>query len=51
MQLTAYWLVPLAVGGVGAMAAALYSKRLDREVRNLEKSLRPLRATRIRRPH
>lgn len=50
MQLGAYWLAPLIAGGIGAVVLAVKAKRLDREVRDLERSLRPLRATRIRRP-
>jgi hypothetical protein len=49
MELSAIWMVPLIVGGVGAAALAVLAKRLDLRVRDLERSLRPLRTTKVRR--
>jgi hypothetical protein len=46
----AMWLVPLSSGVVGALALAFVRRRLNRDVAALQKSLRPLRVERSRRP-
>jgi hypothetical protein len=46
VHLSSVWLVPLIVGGVGAAGLATAAMLLGREVEKLQKSLRPLRATR-----
>ena len=43
------WFVPLAVAGVGAVAASIWARLLARDVEKVRRSLRPLRATRVSR--
>ncbi|HEY3810154.1 MAG TPA: hypothetical protein VGL49_01875 [Acidimicrobiales bacterium] len=40
------WLLPLSVGGLGAVALGIAAHRLAGEVDALRRSLRPLRAAR-----
>jgi hypothetical protein len=44
--MSALWLIPLAVGALGALAGALTVRRLTREVEALRQAMRPLRAHR-----
>jgi hypothetical protein len=50
MDLNPMWLVPLAVGALGAVGAVLWARAVAGEVERLQSALRPLRATRVRKP-
>lgn len=44
------WLLPLAVGGAGALALAVLIHKLNDAVSELHRSMRPLRVRRTTRP-
>ena len=37
------WLIPLGVGGAGAVAVLVFVRRLNRAVSELQRAMRPLR--------
>ena len=48
--MSSFWLVPLALGAVGAVALGVTARWLNRQVEELQRAMRPLRTGRTRNP-